>query len=144
MTQAIELHLAYIPLVPPINLCCSANATQYATATVNARQRETKSGSPQVIDITLIGTPTAAGTAFVKYTVAGLAQYKAGGFTVLTPTVVGDERGPARSPVSWAPSPAAAAGGAVSSGTAGRPRRAGPQRIIGAPLRARPASAVVS
>jgi hypothetical protein len=51
-----------------------------------------KSGSPQVIDITTIGTPTPAGIAFVKYTLspAGLAQYKAGGFTVLTPTVFGD------------------------------------------------------
>ena len=51
----------------------------------------TKSGSPQVIDITIIGKPTAAGVAFVKYTLspAGLALYKAGGFTVLTPTITG-------------------------------------------------------
>jgi molybdate/tungstate transport system substrate-binding protein len=93
VTQAIELHLAYIPLVPPINLCCSANATQYATATVKLANGKTKSGSPQVIDITLVGTPTAAGTAFVKYTLspAGLAQYKAGGFTLLTPTVIGSK-----------------------------------------------------
>ena len=53
----------------------------------------TKKGSPQVIDITTIGTPTSAGTAFVKYTLSptGLAQYKQGGFTVLTPTVFGDK-----------------------------------------------------
>jgi molybdate/tungstate transport system substrate-binding protein len=93
ITQAKELNLAYVPLVPPINLCCAANATQYATAKVTLANGTTKSGSPQVIDITLIGTPTSAGTAFVKYTLspAGLAQYKAGGFTVLTPTVFGDK-----------------------------------------------------
>ena len=46
-----------------------------------------------MIDVTIIGTPTSAGTAFVKYTLspAGLALYKTGGFTVLTPTVVGDK-----------------------------------------------------
>ena len=45
------------------------------------------------IDITAIGTPTPAAEAFIAYTLspAGLAQYKAGGFTLLTPTVVGDK-----------------------------------------------------
>ena len=44
-------------------------------------------------DITIIGKPTPAGTAFVKYTLspAGLAQYKQGGFTVLTPTLFGSK-----------------------------------------------------
>ena len=51
----------------------------------------TKHGSPQVIDITIIGTPTPAGIAFVKYTLspAGLAAYKAGGFTPITATLTG-------------------------------------------------------
>ena len=91
MTQAIELHLAYIPLIPQINLCCSQYASLYKTATVKLANGMTKSGSPQVIDITMIGKPTPAGTAFVKYTLspAGLALYKAGGFTVLTPTLTG-------------------------------------------------------
>src|SRR6202142_3648429 len=34
VTQAIELHLAYIPLIPQINLCCSQYANLYKTATV--------------------------------------------------------------------------------------------------------------
>jgi molybdate/tungstate transport system substrate-binding protein len=91
VTQAIELHLAYVPLIPPINLCCSAYASQYMKASVTIKGGVTKHGSPQVIDITLIGTPTDAGAAFVKYTLspAGLGLYKAGGFTVLTPTVTG-------------------------------------------------------
>ena len=38
-----------------------------------------------MIDITIIGKPTPAAIAFVKYTLskAGLAQYKTGGFTLL-------------------------------------------------------------
>jgi len=91
VTQAIELHLAYIPLIPQINLCCAQYASLYKTATVKLANGMTKSGSPQVIDVTIIGKPTDAGVAFVKYTLspAGLALYKAGGFTVLTPTLTG-------------------------------------------------------
>jgi molybdate/tungstate transport system substrate-binding protein len=91
VTQAIELHLAYVPLMPQINLCCSKYAAMYHTASITVKSG-TKHGSPQVIDITLVGTPTDAGVAFVKYTLspAGLALYKQGGFTVLTPTLTGD------------------------------------------------------
>jgi molybdate/tungstate transport system substrate-binding protein len=93
VTQAIELHLAYIPLPDQINLGSAALASTYKTATVKLENGMTKSGSPQVIDITSIGTPTPAGNAFIAYTLspAGLAQYKAGGFKLITPTVVGDK-----------------------------------------------------
>ena len=96
ITQAVELHLPYIKLPPAINLGDAALASQYAKATVTIKPpgmpKATKSGSPQVIDITIIGTPTPAGIAFVKYTLspAGLAQYKQGGFTLITPAVTGD------------------------------------------------------
>jgi molybdate/tungstate transport system substrate-binding protein len=96
ITQAVELHLDYIKLPPQISLADASMASQYAKATVTikppGKPKTTKSGSPQVIDITIIGKPTPAGTAFVKYTLSqtGLAQYKAGGFTLITPTVVGD------------------------------------------------------
>jgi molybdate/tungstate transport system substrate-binding protein len=91
VTQAVELHLDYIPLPTAINLASTGSATAYAKATIKLNNGKTKSGSPQVIDITIIGKPTPAATAFVKYTLsaAGLAQYKAGGFTLITPTVVG-------------------------------------------------------
>jgi molybdate/tungstate transport system substrate-binding protein len=91
VTQAIELHLAYIPLPTAINLGSAADAALYKTAKVTIKGGVTKSGSPQVIDITIIGTPTPAAIAFVKYTLsaAGLAQYKQGGFSLPTPTIVG-------------------------------------------------------
>lgn len=95
ITQAIELHLDYIPLPPQINLGDASMAAQYKTATVTVTPAgsapTTKSGSPQVIDITIIGKPTPAAIAFVKYTLskAGLALYKAGGFTLLAPAATG-------------------------------------------------------
>ena len=96
ITQAVELHLAYIKLPAAINLGDAALADQYAKASVTitppGKPKATKTGSPQVIDITIIGKPTPAGIAFVKYTLspAGLAQYKQGGFTLITPTITGD------------------------------------------------------
>jgi molybdate/tungstate transport system substrate-binding protein len=92
ITQAVELKLPYIKLPDAISLASAADAAAYKKATVTLKSGTVKSGSPQVIDITTIGTPTAAGTAFIKYTLssAGLAQYKQGGFTLITPTVFGD------------------------------------------------------
>jgi molybdate/tungstate transport system substrate-binding protein len=92
ITQAKELHLDYIPLPVQINLGSAALASTYQTSSVTIKSG-TKHGSPQVIDITIIGTPTPAAEAFVAYTLspAGLAQYKQGGFTVLTPTLFGSK-----------------------------------------------------
>jgi molybdate/tungstate transport system substrate-binding protein len=91
VTQAIELHLDYIKLPAAINLGDFADAALYHTASVTIAGGVVKHGSPQVIDITIIGTPTPAAIAFVKYTLsaAGLAEYKQGGFTLLSPTVTG-------------------------------------------------------
>jgi molybdate/tungstate transport system substrate-binding protein len=93
ITQAVELHLSYIKLPDQISLASADMAAAYKKATVKLENGMTKKGSPQVIDITAIGTPTSPGNAFIKYTLspAGLAQYKQGGFTVLTPTVFGDK-----------------------------------------------------
>ncbi len=91
VTQAIEQHLACIPLPVQINLGSSALASTYHNASVTITGNMTKHGSPQVIDITIIGTPTPAAEAFVAYTLstAGLAEYKAGGFTILKPQLFG-------------------------------------------------------
>jgi molybdate/tungstate transport system substrate-binding protein len=90
VTQAIQLHLDYVPLPVQINLGSAAYAAQYKKASITVKSG-TKHGSPQVIDITIIGTPTPAAISFVKYTLspAGLAQYKAGGFSLPTPKVFG-------------------------------------------------------
>jgi molybdate/tungstate transport system substrate-binding protein len=90
INQAVQLHLAYIPLPPQINLGDAAYKDLYKTASVTIKGG-TKHGSPQVVDITIIGTPTPAAIAFVKYTLssAGLALYKAGGFTMITPKLTG-------------------------------------------------------
>lgn len=90
VTQAVELHLSYVPLPVQINLGSAALASTYKTASVKIKSG-TKKGSPQVIDITIVGTPTPAALAFVKYTLspAGLAEYKQGGFSLPTPTAVG-------------------------------------------------------
>jgi molybdate/tungstate transport system substrate-binding protein len=93
-TQAIELHLDYIPLPTAINLGSAADAAQYAKASITTTSGGSKSvhsGEPLVLDITIIGKATPAAIAFVKYTLsaAGIAQYKTGGFTLLTPTGFG-------------------------------------------------------
>lgn len=92
ITQAVQLHLHYIKLPDAISLGSFADAAQYKKASVTVGPKTYK-GSPQVIDITTIGTPTPAAEAFVAYTLspAGLAQYKQGGFTMIKPTVFGDK-----------------------------------------------------
>jgi molybdate/tungstate transport system substrate-binding protein len=98
ITQAVEQHLDYIPLPDNINLGSAAMADYYkANSAVTITGGKTKHGGPQVIDITIIGTPSPADLAFVKYTLssAGLAQYKNGGFTMITPTVFGAKVPPA-------------------------------------------------
>jgi len=91
VTQAIELHLDYIKLPDAINLGNFADAALYHAASVKIVGGVVKHGSPQVIDITIIGKPTAGAIAFVRYTLsaAGVAQYRRGGFTILTPALTG-------------------------------------------------------
>lgn len=93
LSQAIQLHLPYIALPADINLGSPAHAAQYHKASITIVGNMTKHGSPLTIDITTIGTPTAAGPAFVAYVLspAGLALHKQGGYTLLTPTAFGDK-----------------------------------------------------
>jgi molybdate/tungstate transport system substrate-binding protein len=90
-TQAIELHLDYIPLPAMINLGTDADASYYSKASITTTNGTVHSGAPLVLDITTIGKANPAAIAFVKYTLskAGIAQYKQGGFTLLTPTGFG-------------------------------------------------------
>ncbi len=94
LSQAIQLHLPYITLPADINLGSPADAAQYHNASITITGNMTKHGSPLTIDITTIGTPTVAGTAFVAYVLspAGLALHKQGGYTLITPpTMFGDK-----------------------------------------------------
>jgi molybdate/tungstate transport system substrate-binding protein len=90
INQAIQLHLDYIKLPDAINLASTADKALYHTVSMTVGGT-TYHGGPQVIDITIIGTPTPAATAFVRYTLspAGLAEYRDVGFTVLPPTAFG-------------------------------------------------------
>jgi len=95
LNQAIQLHLPYITLPAVINLGTPADKDLYKKASVTITtkgKKSTKHGSPLAIDITTIGSPTAAGTAFVAYTLSptGRAQYTQGGYTLITPKVFGD------------------------------------------------------
>jgi len=95
INQAVELHLDYIKLPSAINLGDATLADTYKTATVTYTPQGgsavTKKGSPQVIDITIIGKPSKAALAFVRYTLsqAGLDLYKAGGFSLPPVTATG-------------------------------------------------------
>jgi molybdate/tungstate transport system substrate-binding protein len=95
LSQAIQRHLPYITLPAEINLGTPADKELYkkASVTITSKgKKETKHGSPLAIDITTIGSPTAAGTAFVAYTLSskGRAQYTEGGYTLITPKIFGD------------------------------------------------------
>lgn len=91
LNQAVQLHLDYIKLPAIINLSSPADEPYYEQASLTVGGN-TYSGSPLVIDITIIGTPTAAATAFVMYTLSqtGLTEYRNVGFAVLTPKAFGD------------------------------------------------------
>jgi molybdate/tungstate transport system substrate-binding protein len=90
-TQAIELHLDYIPLPDMINMGNPADTSFYSTAHITTTNGTVHSGEFLVMDITTIGKSDPAAIAFVKYTLskAGQAQYKQGGFTLLKPTGYG-------------------------------------------------------
>lgn len=92
LSQAIQLHLHYIVLPSAINLGDAALATQYHNASITITGNVLKHGSPLVADITLIGKPTAAATAYVQYVLskAGRALYTKGGYALLPPTAFGD------------------------------------------------------
>ena len=128
-TQAIELHLDYIPLPAVINLGNPAGTSFYSTAHITTTSGTVHSGgSPLVMDITTIGKADSGRDRIreVHAVEGGPGAVQEGGFTLLTPTGHGPGSRP-RSRVSWAASPAAAAGGAVRGPEpSGQPRPAGP------------------
>jgi molybdate/tungstate transport system substrate-binding protein len=91
-SQAVQLHLDYIPLPASISFGDPALAAHYATASFKLSDGTLEQGKPLVVDITTIGKPAPAAVAFVSYVLsrAGLALHQQGGYTLLTPTAFGD------------------------------------------------------
>lgn len=93
LSQAVQLHLHYISLPSTINMGDPAEASSYARASLTLADGTVDTGAPLTVDITTIGsTDKAAADAFVTYVLSqtGLAQAKAGGYTLLTPRAFGD------------------------------------------------------
>jgi molybdate/tungstate transport system substrate-binding protein len=96
LSQAVQLHLHYIKLPTSIDFGNPADASAYAKVSLHLPGGIVKHGKPLVVDITTIGTTDAsAAAAFVAYVLspAGLAAYKAGGYTLLKPTLFGARTG---------------------------------------------------
>lgn len=102
-SQAVQLHLAYVPLPASIDLGDPADAAGYAAATVvvpgtGSSPARTVHGTPLVIDVATVREPgqspadAAAADAFAAYqlSAAGRRAYAAAGFTLLPETVHGD------------------------------------------------------
>ncbi|HUY30907.1 MAG TPA: extracellular solute-binding protein [Acidimicrobiales bacterium] len=92
LSQAVQLHLHYISLPASIDFGNPADAASYAKASVRLRSGTVKTGKPLVVDITTIGTTDAAAAdAFVAYVLSakGRAEYRAGGYALLAPSVHG-------------------------------------------------------
>jgi molybdate/tungstate transport system substrate-binding protein len=95
--QAVQLHLPYIQLPSTINFGNPNATAHYKTATFALDNGMIVTGKPLVLDITTIHengaapADVAAGNAFVAYVLShkGLALYKAGGYTLLHPTLFG-------------------------------------------------------
>ncbi len=93
LSQAVQLHLPYIPLPAGMNFGDPALASQYATASLNLGPGGVVHGVPLVLDITTIGSQDAqAADSFVAYAVspAGRRALQAGGYELLKPTVFGN------------------------------------------------------
>ncbi len=121
LPQAVQMHLPYISLPNSINLGNPKDAARYATASITLTTPAGKvvTGTPLTLDVTTIDQPgesevdKAASDAFVTYMLspAGLAAYRAAGYTILTPTLYGSRSGIASSILSevhaFVPGPAA-------------------------------------
>jgi molybdate/tungstate transport system substrate-binding protein len=92
LSQARQMHLHYIVLPAAINLGDPSMAGQYHNASITITGNVTKHGSPLAYVMTIVGTPTSAGEAFVAYALspAGRALYAKEGYNLLTPTITGD------------------------------------------------------
>ncbi|MCU1489236.1 MAG: tungstate/molybdate binding protein [Acidimicrobiaceae bacterium] len=89
--QAIELHLDYITLPNPINFGEPADAASYARYGLTLPSGKKIHGTPLVLEVTTVGTPTAPGEAFVRFLLSssGRTDLRQSGFTLLAPRLLG-------------------------------------------------------
>jgi molybdate/tungstate transport system substrate-binding protein len=102
LSQAVQQHLAYVPLPASFDFGDPAEAAHYATASVvvpgtTPGSTTTVHGSPLVVDVTVVHEPgqssadAAAAAHFIAYLLspAGRRQTIAGGYALVRPRIVG-------------------------------------------------------
>lgn len=92
LSQAVQLHLPYIPLPSSIDFGDPALAGSYSAATLTLPDGRTLHGVPLVLDITTLGVrDRRAAAAFVAFVLspAGRRALRAGGYQLLAPTASG-------------------------------------------------------
>lgn len=92
LSQAIQLHLPYVPLPPAIDFGDPADAPLYARASLTLSDGSVVNGHPLTVAITEIGHhDAAAAQAFIVDLIRGpgRAEMAQGGYTLLRPTITG-------------------------------------------------------
>jgi len=91
LSEAVQLHLPYVPLPRAIDFGDPSLAAHYATATLTLAGGKVVHGVPLVVDATILGHPTPAATAFIDYLLskAGRRAFQAGGYTLVPPVLGG-------------------------------------------------------
>jgi len=91
-SEAVQLHLRYIPLPSTINLGSPARAPLYRTVSVQLADGTVVHGQPLLVSIAMVGRPDPAALAFVSFVLSpgGLALHYQGGFKIFHLTVTAD------------------------------------------------------
>ncbi len=90
-SEAVQLHLRYIPLSSGIDLGLPSRERLYSTVSVRLANGTIIRGQPLWVNITTIGKPSPAATSFVAFVLSsgGLELHYQGGFRILSPKGVG-------------------------------------------------------
>ena len=91
-SEAVQLHLRYIPLPKTIDLGQPSRKQLYGSVSVPLADGTVAHGEPLVINISTVGKPSEAAQAFVAFVLSagGLSLHDQGGFGVHSITVFGD------------------------------------------------------
>lgn len=94
LPEAVQRHLAYIPLPTSLNFSSQADISLYQSATVHLSNGSIVKGVPLTIDITTVGTPTPAAKSFIHFLLGaqGQAIMKKAGYPTFSPVVIGNRQ----------------------------------------------------